>query len=125
MCETIAKIICHTSRLKRDDFRLKGLSMSNRTCIMCDMYCIEDIIHLLTQCPYYQEDRDRMYAEIFRECPNALMSFEEKRCEIPYFLLGRRIPLWEEEELIRLWCISGTAICNMYRKAIASRTGIG
>ena len=44
MCGTMAKIICHTSRLKRDDFRLKGRPMSNRTCIMCDMYCIEDII---------------------------------------------------------------------------------
>ena len=125
MCETLAKIVCHTSRLKRDDFRLRGLSMSNRSCVMCDMYCVEDIIHLLTQCPYYQEDRDSMYVEIFRECPNASRTFEEKRSEIPYFLLGRVIPLWEEEELIRLWCISGQAICNMYRKAIASRTGIG
>ena len=125
MCEMMAKIICHASRLKKDDFRLKGLPMSNRTCIMCDMYCIEDIMHLLTQCPHYQKDRDNMYEEIFRECPNAMKIFEENRGETPYFLLGRRIPLWGEDELLRLWRISGSAICLMYNKAIASRTGVG
>ena len=125
MCETMAKIICHTSRLKRDDFRLKGSPMSTRTCTMCNMYCIEDILHLLTQCPFYHEDRDNMYKEIFKECPNAAKSFEEYRGETPYFLLGRRIPLWEDNELLRLWCISGKAICHMYNKAVNTRTGVG
>ena len=46
MCEIMSKILCHASLLKRDDFRLKGLSMSYRTCIMCEMYCIEDIGHM-------------------------------------------------------------------------------
>ena len=51
-----------------DDYRLKGLPMSNRTCINCDMYCIESVIHILTQCPFYQEDRNEMYKEIFVKC---------------------------------------------------------
>ena len=110
MCETMAKMICHTSRLKKDDFRLKGLSMSNRTCIMCDMYSIEDIIHLLTQCPYYRKDRDMMYAEIFRECPNAMKSFKENRGEIPYFLLGRGIPYGKT----RNYCAYGVYQARLY-----------
>ena len=40
MCETMAKIVCYASSLKRDEYRLKGLIMSNRTYIMCDMNCI-------------------------------------------------------------------------------------
>ena len=53
MCEIMSKIICHASRLKRDDFRLKGLPMSNRTCVLCDMFCIEDVLHIVNQCPFY------------------------------------------------------------------------
>ena len=77
MCETMSKLLCHTSLLKRDDYRLKGLLMSNRTCINCDMYCIEDVMHILTQCPFYQEDRNEMYKEIFVKCPNAEEFFEK------------------------------------------------
>ena len=32
MCETMSRIVCHTSLLKKDDYRLKGLPMNNRTC---------------------------------------------------------------------------------------------
>ena len=92
MCETMAKIVCHASNLKRDDYRLKGSTMSSRTHIMCDMYCIEDILHIINQCPYYEEERASMYEEIYKRCPNAKKTFEENRGEAPYFLLGRRIP---------------------------------
>ena len=73
-CETMSKIVCHASVLKTDDFRLKGLPMSNRTCIMCDMFCVEDILLIITKCPYYQKERDHMYEEIFKNCPNAMES---------------------------------------------------
>ena len=53
MCETMIRLICHTSLLKRDDYRLKGSPMSNRTCMMCDMYRIEDIVHVILQCPHF------------------------------------------------------------------------
>ena len=70
MCEDLSKIVCHASRLKRDDFRLKRLTMSNKTCTNCDLYCIEDVCHIVTQCPFYQDDREMMYDEIFRRCPS-------------------------------------------------------
>ena len=38
MCENMSKIVCHASVLKRGDYRLKGLPMSNRTCAMCDIF---------------------------------------------------------------------------------------
>ena len=124
-CETMAKIVCHSSRLKRDDYRLKGMTMSNKTCIMCSMYCIEDIIHILTQCPYYHDDRNKMYEEIFKRCPNARRTFEGNTKDVPYYLLGQRIPEWDDEEMLCLWCISGSMICDMYNKAIANRVGVG
>ena len=50
MCETMSRIICHASLHKKDD-------LSHKTCIMCDLYCIEDIIHIISQCPYYHKER--------------------------------------------------------------------
>ena len=87
----MSKIICHASLLKKDDYRLKGLAMSNRTCITCDLYCIEDIINILSHCPYYQDERTEMYEKIYRKCPKAKSIFEESRESILYYLLGREI----------------------------------
>ena len=89
------------------------------------MYCIEDILHIINQCPYYEEERASMYEEIYKRCPNAKKTFEENRGETPYFLLGRRIPFWDEDELPLLRTISGRAISGMYNKAIYNRTGVG
>ena len=44
---------------------------------------------------------------------------------IPYFLLGRRIPGMEENEMLWFWSISGVFVNTMYKKAISSRKGIG
>ena len=39
-----------------------------------------------------------MYEEIYRKCPNAKRVFGENREYILYFLLGKRIPLMDENE---------------------------
>ena len=77
MCEAMSKSVCHASLLKHDDPRLKRLSMSNRTSIACDMYCVEDIFHVIMQCPAYQEDRTIILVEITRKCPNAKEIFRK------------------------------------------------
>ena len=92
---------------------------------MCNLYCIEDIKHILSQCPHYHRERTEMYEEIFRNCPNAKLIFEQNREYVVFFLLGREIPSLGEEEMFTLWCISGKMISNMYKKAIADRIGIG
>ena len=125
MCEDMSKIICHASLLKRDDCRLKGLSMSNRTCTNCDLYCLEDIHHIVTQCPYYQVDRKLMYDEINKKCPNVKGSLEEDSTNIMFYLLGKNLKSICDEEMLCFWCISGNSISRMYRKAIESRTGVG
>ena len=71
MCETMSRIICHASLLKKYDLSLKGSTMSHKTCTMCNLYCIEDIIHIISQCPYYHKERTEMYNEIYRKCPKA------------------------------------------------------
>ena len=95
MCETMSRIVCHTSLLKKDDFRLKGLTMSHKTCIMCDLYCIEDIIHIISQCPYYHKERTEMYNEIYQKCPKAKDVFERNSENTIFYLLGRDIPSFD------------------------------
>ena len=125
MCEVMGKIVCHTSRLKRDDVRLKGLPLSNRVCEFCDMFCVEDIIHILNQCPYYHEERKEMYEKIYNECPNVRRIFRVEVKHIPYYLLGRVIPELDINEMIRFWITSCDYINRMYRKAISNRVGVG
>ena len=125
MCETMSRIICHASRLKRDDFRLKGLPMSSRTCTNCNMYCVEDILHIISQCPYYHNDHVMMYQEIYEKCPNVKRVFDDDGPNTPYYLLGKNVPTCSDEEMVCLWSISGKAISNMYKKAISDKTGVG
>ena len=125
MCETMSRIICHASLLKKDDFRLKGSTMSHKTCIMCDLYCIEDIIHIISQCQYYHKERTEMYNEIYKKCPKAKDVFERNSENTIFYLLGRDIPSFDEEEMFTLWCISGNMITKIYKKAISDRMGVG
>ena len=125
MCENMSKIVCHASLLKKDDYRLKGMSMSNKTCIQCDMFCVEDTLHVIFQCLFYNPERCKMFDEIYEICPNAKRLCENNVELIPYFLLGRRIPGMEENEMLWFWSISGVFVNTMYKKAISSRKGIG
>ena len=118
----MSEIICHASLLKKDDCRLKGLPISNGTCIMCDLYYVEDILHIMS---FYQKERAQMYEEIYRKSPKAKNILEKKRENTLYYLLGCRIPSLGEEEMIAFWRISGNMICKMYRKAITNRMGVG
>ena len=74
---------------------------------------------------HYQEDRTEMYNETFRQCPNAEEYFKEGGKNTVFYLLGRRIPSCNEDEMLWIWCIAGQAIFRMYTKARASRTGVG
>ena len=38
ICEMMAKLVCHASKLKGDDVRLKGLTPSFRACTECDLF---------------------------------------------------------------------------------------
>ena len=51
ICETMAKLVSHASRLKCDDIRLKGLVPSYKACSECDLYMKEDLFHMVMQCP--------------------------------------------------------------------------
>ena len=121
MCETMGRIMCHASRLKCDDVRLKSLTPSHRMCSECDMYVVENIYHLVMQCPMHEVDRVLMYDALYNYDPQ-LRTPPEK---ILFWLLGMEINDTSEAYMLGFWNIAGNAICGMYRKICTGRTGIG
>ena len=52
MCETMARLICRTSQLKSDDFRLKYSPIGARLCPNCALGIEETLHHMVMQCPF-------------------------------------------------------------------------
>ena len=77
------------------------------------------------QCPYYQRDRDEMYDEMYNKCPNAMNVLDKESFNVAYYLLGKKMVSVDDNEMLYFWCLAGNAISKMYRKAVASRTGVG
>ena len=89
------------------------------------MFCVDDILYIIIQCPYYYNEQVTMYEEIYSKCPKVKRIFDEDKANTPYYLLGRKVPLCSDEEMLCLWSISGKAISRMYKKAITDKTGVG
>ena len=56
-CETMVKLITHTSLLKGDDGRLKREPFGSRMCILCNLCSLEDTNHMIMQCPVHENLR--------------------------------------------------------------------
>ena len=118
MCESMARIVCRSSLLKSDDYRLKGSFFSNRTCTMCDMFVLEDIRHLVMQCPATQDMRSYMFKDINNWVPGFDALCREHPDDILVWLLGGQVPTVDLDVMETLWQISGTYIAMMYNSAV-------
>ena len=63
-CETMVSLATHSSVLKNDDVRLKGLPLGARMCDRCGLAAVDDARHLIMQCPEVQQQRGVMMDEI-------------------------------------------------------------
>ena len=77
--------------------------------------------------PDFSTKRESPYTciSIYEKCPKAKYVFERNSENTIFYLLGRDIPTFDEEEMVTLWYISGNMITNMYKKAISDRMGVG
>ena len=125
MCENLAKLVCHTSRLKCDDVRLKGLPPSHRTCIECDLFAKEDLTHIVMQCPAYHDSGIKMYDELYGLCEDIRDIFRNDPKNVFFWLIGKNMPDKDDIFMNDVLCISGRFINEMYIKAVRGRTGVG
>ena len=124
-CECIARILCHTSLLKVDDYRLKDSPHSSRTCELCNQYALESIHHLLMQCPGMHEEQKGLHEQLSLVTPEIIEKFAEEPQNSFFWLIGRNVPNISDKCLQDFRCIAGKWIYKMYNKAIKNRCGVG
>ena len=125
VCKTMVKLISHSSRLKGDDIRLKGLTPSHRTCIQCDMFQKESLHHIVMQCPKQSYLRQNMYIALYACDSRTEQMINDNPHEVFNWLIGKAIGILDPGPMNEFWSISGSFICSMYRQVCMSRSGIG
>ena len=107
ICENMVKILCRASKLKCDDPSLKGTLLSVRTCENCYMYVVEDMHHLLMQCPHFHDRRQQMLERIYENAPEVEEIFANDPPKVFAWLLGKEIPRCPPNAMLEVWRISG------------------
>ena len=125
ICETMARLICHASRLKEDDFRLAGASHSDKTCTECDHNIRESVKHLVMQCPANERLRIEMFNEIYDHVIQFPALVTNNPDQVFHWLMGKEIVGMEPQGMIQVWIIAGYHICKMYNLRVKRREGIG
>ena len=125
ICETMARIICHASRLETDDLKLKSLTPSYRMCSNCSMYVVEDLFHIIMQCPANDGMMKPTFKAILDIDDIIKTTFEENPSEVFNWLIGKDIPNIDRALMHKVWAISGGGIVNIYRRICRERSGVG
>ena len=60
----MARIVCDSSLLKTSDVRQKKASLASRFCNKCDLGIKEDAMHVVMQCPLFEDSRKMMLYEL-------------------------------------------------------------
>ena len=118
-CEIMVRFISHASLLKCDDVRLKHLPYGNRVCSLCNLYSIEDICHVIMQCPGTQHLRNAMSED--PDVNDALTMYKQ---ETLYMCLGKCPKDLDWYTMEKLWCNSGKHISDMYKYVLSQRQGV-
>ena len=114
MCEKMAAIVTNSSKLKSDDVKLKSSSFWSQTCTRCDLGLVENAIHIVMQCPVYENERSDMYSELeMLQCDeiNRALTDTQNICTL---LLGRQPEYMTLENMFKVCTISGKHITKIY-----------
>ena len=122
-CETIVKILSHSSMLRMDDVRLKGRPIAERFCTSCDLAAPEDARHFIMECPKLQALRSCMFDRLSSINDGSGQAILASQCDILLVLLGRPVRGFSDDQMVKFWCISATHITLMYNERL--REGIG
>ena len=123
--ENMVKLVCHASRLKGDDYRLKGCTHSLIACSECDMFIKEDLKHLVLQCPCYEYIRRKMFNDLYVLDSGLENLFIEHPNKVFQWLIGMNIDGTDSDFMYKFLTITGEAIVKMYMMALRKRDGIG
>ena len=109
ICEDMVKIICHASLLKVDDVRLKSLPLAPKFCVLCDHGSVDDVAHMVMQCPRLQPQRNAMFLEIDKILTRNGLNQNDLDANVFLNLMGRpgqNIPIELMEEIGAMLCMA-------------------
>ena len=121
----MVKILSRASRLKSDDFNLHGKSLNERMCTNCNLALVEDVRHIILQCPFNEPELRKLDVDL-RQLQDgsgvyALDSADNLMC----LALGQSIQDLSEFQMYNIWEITGQCVVSIYLKVIKQREGIG
>ena len=125
MCETMVKILCHSSQLREDDYNLRGKLLNYKVCPHCDLGVFESINHVIMQCPANEEARRVMFDRIL-QIDDGTGRYALDNCDNVFnLILGSRIKGLSNEQLYPIWEITGEVVTRIYWNIVRDRSGVG
>ena len=117
----MAALVCDSSLLKSTDYRIKKKSYSYKICTKCELGIIEDIRHIVMQCPYFNNETIQLYesleqmdddiaSRVMRDAPNYF-----------HIVMGKQPEYASFQTMVPIWLQTGDHISKLYRRVIADR----
>lgn len=69
---SLTKLRISSHHLRIESGRYQGTLLNDRTCTRCNSGDVEDEYHFLFQCVKFNDDRNHLFQEITKSCPNFL-----------------------------------------------------
>ena len=118
MCEIMAALVCDTSILKNSDYRLKKKSFSHKICTRCDLGTIEDIRHLLMQCPFFSTEMRNLYESLGRMGSDVASRVANDAQNYFHIIMGKQPEYATFQSMVDIWLLTGECISKIYRCAV-------
>ena len=124
-CETMVKLVCRASRLKSDNYLFKNDPTKRPYCELCQNFALEDVEHLILHCPFFEKQRNEMFAQI----EDVERMFNIKillPTEDNLLLMLGKVPNTTPPEMaFEVLSIIAKNVHQMYMTTVKSREGVG
>ena len=122
-CETMVRLLSRSSKLRSDDVTLKRASAASRFCPLCELGALDDVTHLVMQCPTLQDIRNVMMNEISNLHEGQGDMLLNSGANILHMLMGKLPENASILSMLDLWLVAAKYIPLMYRKRL--KEGVG
>ena len=119
----MVKVVTHSSLLRNDDVRLKSMPVYTRFCENCDLAAVDDVKHLILQCPKWQSMRSEILEEIANIPDGSGKILINTLCDLVIALLGKIECDFSYDQKVKILSIAARFITKMYNAKV--REGIG